>query len=307
MRADLRNPLVSRIVTTSAVDTVVHTATMAGPGAAGGRTRMKEQNVIGAMQLLAACQRSEHLRTFVLKSNTAVYGSDHTDPAMFREEDTPSTPPESGFAKDATEVEGYVRELSRRRPDIDVTILRFANFVGGQVDSAFARLFGLPAVPTVLGYDPRLQFCHEDDAVEVLRRVVCGRHPGIFNVAGDGVIYLSQAIRLAGRIPAPVPRPFVDAVAGLVYRRRHIDVSPEQLRFLQFGRAIDTTRLRTDLGYQPRYSSRAAFEDFVRRRRIRGLVAHDEVRRLEHEVNVFLARHDQRRFLAGQPVAEERT
>lgn len=307
VRADVRNPVVARVLDEQRIDTVVHMSTASGPSATGGRALMKEHNVIGAMQLLAACQKTPSVRRFVLKSTAAVYGSEHTDPVSFRETDQPRTPPPHGFAKDATEIEGYVRAFGRRRKDVDVTILRFANFVGGRVDSAFGRLFGLPAVPTVMGYDPRLQFCHEDDAVEVLCRVTCGDHPGVYNVAGDGVVYLSQAIRLAGRLPAPVPRPFVDAVAGLLHRRTHIDVSPEQLRFLQFGRAIDTTRLREDLGYQPRYSSRAAFEDFVRRRRIRGLVPHDEVRRLEHEVNAFLARHDQRRYLAGHPVSEDRT
>ena len=306
VRADVRNPVVARVLEQQGIDTVVHMSTASGPSGSGGRALMKEHNVIGAMQLLAACQKTPSVRRFVLKSTAAVYGSEHTDPVSFRETDRPRTPPPHGFAKDATEIEEYVGAFGQRREDVDVTILRFANFVGGRTDSAFSRLFSLPAVPTVLGYDPRLQFCHEEDAVEVLARVVCGHHPGVYNVAGDGVVYLSQAIRLAGRVPAPVPRPFVDGVAGLLYRSRRIDVSPEQLRFLQFGRAIDTTRLREDLGYQPRYSSRAAFEDFVRRRRIRGLVAHDEVRRLEREVNAFLARHDQRRFLAGDPVSEDR-
>ena len=36
----------------------------------------------------------------------------------------------SGYAKDSVEVEGYVRGFARRRPDVGVTTLRFANFVG---------------------------------------------------------------------------------------------------------------------------------------------------------------------------------
>jgi UDP-glucose 4-epimerase len=79
---------------------------------------MKEQNVIGVMQLLAACQKAPSVRKFVLKSTTAVYGSDYTDPALFREEQTPKVPPSSGFAKDATEIEGYARAFGRRRRDV---------------------------------------------------------------------------------------------------------------------------------------------------------------------------------------------
>ena len=300
VRADIRNPLVSRIVTTTAVDTVVHMATLAGPGAAGGRARMKEQNVIGAMQLLAACQQSPDVRTFVLKSSTAVYGSDHTDPALFREDETPTPPPSSGFASDAAEIEGYARAFARRRNDVTVTILRFANFLGGQMDSVLGSFFALPVVPSVLGFDPRLQFVHEDDGLEVLRMAVQEDHPGVFNVAGPGVVYLSQCVRKAGRVQVPVPMPVVGAVAGLVRRARRVDFSPEQLRFLQFGRAVDITRLQQDFGYTPRYTTTEAFDDFIGRRRIRAIVKRDDVVRLERELYDFLQRKGQERFLAGR-------
>jgi UDP-glucose 4-epimerase len=300
VRADIRNPLVARVISAAEIDTVVHTSTTAAPGSAGGRARMKELNVIGAMQLFAACQKSPSVKRLVLKSTTAVYGSDYTDPALFREDQTPREPPKHGFAKDATEIEGYARAFGRRRKDVDLTILRFANFVGGRMDSAFHNLFTLPAIPTVLGFDPRLQFCHEEDAVGVLHRVAMGRHPGTFNVAGDGTLYLSQCVRLAGRVPAPIPWPFVSAVAGLAQRSRRIDVTPDQLRFLQFGRVVDTARLREQLGYTPRYTTRQAFEDFIRRRRIKGLLDRDEVVRWERELYDFLQRRGQERFLAQQ-------
>ena len=298
VRADIRNPLVARVLTAAEIDTVVHLSTLAGPMQAGGRASMKERNVIGAMQLLAACQKAETLRTFVLKSSTVVYGSDYTDPGLFRENQGPRTTPDHGFAKDATEIEGYARAFGRRRKDVSVTILRFANFLGLRMDSAFASFFNLPIVPTILGFDPRLQFCHEDDAVEVLQRAVTEDHPGIYNVAGPGILYLSQCVRLAGRVPAPVPQPLVSAVAGLVRRTGRVDFSPEQLRFLQWGRVGDITKLRKDFGYEPRYSSREAFEDFVARRRITGLVDRDEVFRWERELYDFIQRKGQERFVA---------
>ncbi len=306
VRADIRNPLVSRIVSTTGVDTVVHTATQAGPGAAGGRSRMKEQNVIGAMQLLAACQQSPDVQTFVLKSSTAVYGSDHADPALFAEDDTPAIPPSSGYAADAAEIEGYARSFARRRSDVTLTVLRFANFLGAQMDSTLASFFALPVVPSVLGFDPRLQFVHEDDGLEVLRRSVLEDHPGVYNVAGPGVVYLSQCVRKAGRVQVPVPMPMVTSVASALRRTRRVDFSPEQLRFLQFGRAVDITRLEQDFGYAPRYSTVATFDDFVGRRRIRQVVKRDDVLRLERELYDFLQRKGQDRFLATRTRPSER-
>jgi UDP-glucose 4-epimerase len=300
VRADVRNPLVARIVETAGIDTVVHTALSAGPMASGGRARMKEHNVIGSMQLLAACQRSPAVKRFVLKSSTAVYGSDPADPALFREDDRSHSPATSGFGKDVAEVEGYARGFARRRPDATVTILRFANFLGGELDSVLASFFALPVVPSVLGFDPRLQFLHEHDGIEVLRRAVLEDHAGVFNVAGDGVVFLSQCVRKAGRVQIMVPRPMVSAVAAAVRRSRRVDFSSDQLAFLQFGRVVDITRLVRDFGYLPRYTTPETFDDFIARRRIRAVVKRDDVVRWEREVYDFLQRKGQERFLASR-------
>ncbi|MEX2548881.1 MAG: NAD-dependent epimerase/dehydratase family protein [Nitriliruptoraceae bacterium] len=305
VRADLRNPLVARVLEAAAIDTVLHLSTTSAPREAGGRSSMKERNVLGAMQLAAACQTAPSLRRFVLKSTTAVYGSDHTDPALFREEATPRTPARGGFGKDATEIEGYIRALGRRRDDVAVSILRFANLVGPQVDSAFHSLFSLPVLPTVAGFDPRLQFCHEDDAVAVLRQVALGDHPGVVNVAGDGVLYLSQCVRLAGRVAAPVPWPFVSGLTRLLRQAGRADVSLDQLRVLQYGRVVDTRRLREELGFTPSYSTRAAFEDFLHHRRIQGVIDRGDVVRWEREVYDFLQRKGQERFLDAQRAHQE--
>ena len=121
---------------------------------------MKEMNVIGTMQLLAACQKSPRMRKLVVKSTSAVYGSSPRDPAVFTEDMGPKDLPSSGYAKDAVEVEGYVRGFARRRPDVDVTTLRFTNFIGPRIDTVLTRYFALPVVPTVLGYDARVQLLH---------------------------------------------------------------------------------------------------------------------------------------------------
>jgi UDP-glucose 4-epimerase len=108
-----------------------------------------------------------------------------------------------------------------------------------------------------------MQFLHVDDGLEVLRRAVVEDHRGTFNVAGDGVMLLSQAIRRAGRTSFLLPSPAVSVVGSMFRRTGLVDFSPEQLNFLQFGRAVDTRRLREDFGYAPRFTTLSAFDDFV--------------------------------------------
>jgi len=262
VRADIRNPLIAKVIAQSEVDTVVHMNVLATPHGAGGRTAMKEVNVIGTMQLLAACQKAPSMSKLVVKSTTAVYGSSPRDPALFTEDLEPRSVPKAGYAKDAVEVEGYVRGFGRRRPDVTLTLLRFTNFIGPSIESPLTRLLSLPVVPTVLGFDPRLQLCHEDDGIEVLRRVVAADHPGIYNVGGAGILLLSQALRKLGRASIPVPSPAASLVARAVRAARLVDFSSEQLRFLEHGRVVDTSALRRALDWSPR-PTREAFDDFV--------------------------------------------
>jgi len=290
VRADIRNPLITKVIASARVDTVVHASVTANPAGPTGRTAMKEMNVIGTMQLLAACQRSPVVRRLVVKSTTAVYGASSRDPAMFTEDMAPKALPSSGYAKDAVEVEGYVRGFSRRRPDVAVTTLRFTNFIGPRIDTVLTRYFALPVVPTVFGYDARMQLLHSEDALAVRERATQHDLPGVFNVGGDGVLMLSQAIRRAGRIPLPVPSMAVPTVGRLVRSARLVDFSPDQMRFLNFGRVVDTTLLQRDFGFTPRWTTTQAFDDYVSGRALRPAIDVDTLAAAERGILDFAAR-----------------
>ena len=129
IQASLDSPALIKALQSAGVDTLVHLGVSAEPQAMGGRAVMKERNVLGTMQLLAAAYHAPDLRRLVLKSTTAVYGSTPADPAVWTES-MPHDAPRSGFGKDAIQVEDYVRAFDRRRRDVTVTILRLANQVG---------------------------------------------------------------------------------------------------------------------------------------------------------------------------------
>jgi UDP-glucose 4-epimerase len=263
VRADIRNPLIAKVIAQARVGTVVHAALMASPRAVGGRVAMQEMNVIGTMQLLAACQKSDSVERVVVRSTTAVYGCGPADPAVFTEDMHPPDGGQAGYAKDAVEVEGYVRGFARRRSDVEVSVLRLANLIGPTIDNAFTRYLAMPVVPTALGFDPRLQLVHEDDAVETLRLATVSGRPGVVNVAGEGVVALSQVIRQAGRVRVPVPASALGIAGSLVRNSGVVEFTAEDARYLNYGRVVDTTRLREKFGYTPRYTTAGAVASFL--------------------------------------------
>ena len=147
VRADIRNPFIAKVIRNGDVDTVVHAAAASYAPRSGGSAALKELNVMGAMQLFAACQKAPSVRRVVLKSTSEVYGSSPHDPVVFTEDSSSRRPFREGFAKDSLDIEGYVRGLGRRRPDIAVTILRLANMIGPAMDTTLSRYLAGPLVP----------------------------------------------------------------------------------------------------------------------------------------------------------------
>ena len=266
VRADIRNPFIAKVIRNGDVDTVVHAAAASYVPRSGGRATLKELNVMGAMQLFAACQKAPLVRRVILKSTSEIYGSSAYDPVMFTEDSSARRPPGEGFARDSIDIEGYARGLGRRRPDITVTILRLANMIGPAMDTALSRYLSGPVVPTVFGHDARLQLLHEQDALGALEWATMVGRAGTFNIGADGVIMMSQAIRRAGRLALPVPSFWVKIVDSARRATMNSELNRDQLAYLSYGRVMDTTRMRAELGFEPKWTTMGAFDDFVRGR-----------------------------------------
>jgi hypothetical protein len=199
-----------------------------------------------------------------------------------------SHPPRTPIERDILEAEASVAEFADKNPGVAVTILRFANVLGPDVRTSHIDLFSLPAVPMILGFDPRYQFVHEDDVVHALEHVSQRKLPGVFNLAGDGVLALSEVASLLGRPYAPILPPWGTGLAAGVVRRLGLKIPPEMLMQLRFGRGVDNRRLKA-LGFEYGYTSREAVLKLGEHLRLHPLLRSNvEPYRYEREVEEFL-------------------
>lgn len=290
VRADIRNPFIGKVIRNGDVDTVVHAAAASYVPRSGGRAALKELNVMGAMQLFACCQKAPLVRRVVLKSTSEIYGSSAFDPVAFTEDSSARRPSREGFARDSTDIESYARGLGRRRPDIAVTILRLANMIGPAMDTGLSRYLAGPVVPTVAGRDARLQLLHEQDALGALEHATVHGKPGTFNIGADGIIMMSQAVRRSGRLALPLPSIGVRLMDSVVRATGGGEITEDQLDYMTFGRVMDTTRMRAELGFEPNWTTLEAFDDYVRGRGLTAIFDPQWVRSAERHA-VALARH----------------
>jgi UDP-glucose 4-epimerase len=140
----------------------------------------------------------------------------------------------------------------------------------------------------ILGFDPRYQFVHEDDVVNALKHVVLHELPGVYNVAADGVLALSEVAGLLGKPYAPILPPWGTGLALAALRPLGLRIPPEMQNQLRFGRGVDN-RLLKSTGFEYAYTSREAVLKLGEHLRLHPLLRSGaEPYRYEQEVEEFL-------------------
>ncbi len=255
VRVGNQHSLIQRIVRAAEIDTVIDTRLVVDSLVTPPRLA-HENNVIGTMNILAACTGQDSpVRKFVFKSSAHWYGCNQDDPAFFTESMRRPHPARTPIERDVVDAEGAVAEFAEKHPERTVTILRFANVLGPAVRTSLTTLFSLPAVPMVLGFDPRMQLVHEDDVVHALEHAAFHYVPGVYNVAGDGVLAFSEAISLVGKRPLPILPPWGTGLAAGPLRRLGMRFPDEMVNQLRYGRGLDNRKYKAS-GFRYGYTSR---------------------------------------------------
>jgi UDP-glucose 4-epimerase len=262
IRADVRNPLLAKLLPRTEVDTVVHCDVLLVPEPGKATASLHDINVIGSLQLLAACEQTETVRTIIVRGSAAIYGAEPNAPEFFTEDMARSFPLRTRFQRDVGELENYFENFARRYPQMTVMMLRYQPTLGMAIDSPLTRYLQQTVVPTQLGFDPLLQFVHAEDAISALEAAVRRPARGPVNVAGEGSVSLSRLLRLTGRIPVPVPAPLFGAALTAAARFGLARLPPEAVPWLRNGVTLDCTRLVEEVGFRPR-STLDAVMDFV--------------------------------------------
>jgi len=288
VRVSNQHTLIRRIVKAAEIDTVIDSRLVVDSASTSPRLA-HENNVIGTLNILAACTNPDSpVQKLVFKSSAHYYGSGQDDPAFFTEDMRRMHEPRTPLKHDIVEAEAAVADFAEKNPGVTVSVFRFCNVLGPGLQTAHARLLALPAVPMILGFDPRYQFIHADDVVGALEYAVDHDLPGIYNAAPDGVLAFSEVIGLLGKRALPVLPPWGTGVAASTLRRLNLQISPEMLLQLRYGRGLDNRKLKST-GFAFRYTTKETVVKFGEHLRLRSVLRGvKEPYRYEKEVEDFL-------------------
>jgi len=268
-RVDLTDPTadgtLAEVFERERVEAVVHAAFRSEPTS--DLEYDHELETLGSLHVLNACAAVK-VRRLVLASSTMLYGARPDNPQFLTEDHPLRGHPAAHGIRNRVEVEELVARYARRHPDAEVTVLRTGWIMGPTYEDHVVRMFSRPVVPTLLGYDPMLQFVHEEDVLRVFERAVLERHPGVFNVVGDGPLPLSTLLALAGKRRLPVPAPLWYRVLDGLSQGSVGDPPAGFYDYLRYGWLADGARAWREFG-PPLYTSREAWISFVSSRRMR--------------------------------------
>lgn len=248
------------------VDTVVHMALPVSPPH--DLAWAHELQSVGTMYLLDACAAAR-VRKLIMASSTEVYGASATNPNFLSEDHPLRGGFKSRFLSDKIEAEGQVLHYARKHPEAVVTILRPCTILGPNIRNYKTNWLQRPAILTVMGYDPLFQVVHEEDAVQAFRLALEKEVAGIFNIVGEGVIPLSNVLKLAGKLAIPVPGPILYPLTQLMWYLNLFPAPSSRLDFLKYLSVADGERARKILGFRPRFNTVQALQSFIGAQRLR--------------------------------------
>ena len=250
-------------------DCVVHQAWVIQPSR--DKDMLWRINVEGSARVLAAVAEAG-VPALVVASSIGVYSP---GPKQRVDESWPREGiPSSWYSRHKAELERRLDAFEQEHRDVRVVRLRPALIMKREAAESIRRLFFGPFLPSPL-VRPRLlklvphipglvvQILHADDVAEAYRLAVVGDARGAYNVAAEPEVDGKRLARELGGRAVPLPAGIARGAAGLTWLLRLHPTSPDWLDLALGVPLLDTTRIRTELGWEPQRDAFAVVRELL--------------------------------------------
>jgi UDP-glucose 4-epimerase len=243
-------------------EVVVHLASIVTPGPDSTRELEYAVDVDGSRHVLDACV-AHGVRRVVISSSGAAYGYHPDNPAWITEDQ----PVRGNEVFAYSHHKRLVEEMLPSYDSLEQVVLRIGTILGASVDNQITALFERKRLLKIRGSESPFVFIWDTDVVAIIEQAVTGSVTGVFNVAGDGALTISEIAALLGKPVLDIPEPVLRAALAVGSRLGLTPYGPEQTMFLQYRPVLLNERLKTVFGYTPTRTSRQAFDEWRMRRK----------------------------------------
>ncbi len=265
IRHDVRDDM-KTIIGGRHIDWAIHTAFILPP--LHDKSFMEDVNINGTRNFLEGCEKAK-VKQIVHCSSTTAYGFHQDNPPLLTEESPLRGNDDFTYSKNKRELEFVVREFVEAHPDVMLTIVRLCFVVGPGFDNTLSRYLLKKIVPLPSHTAP-FQFIHEDDLAEIIYRLLKEEKGGVFNLAADGTMTFEEMVHILGNWIVRLPVVIMSPMNSLMWmlRLKCITEFPSPgLNLALYPWIASNEKIKRELGYQFKYTTREAFEDFARHAR----------------------------------------
>jgi len=256
--ADVRQRKFHDVIRREKPDTIVHLANVRHFSVHSAERH--EVNVDGTKRLMEFAV-SHGVRQLIVHSSSYVYGALPENPFYMDESFPLSVSRTYPEARDLAEMDMVASSCIWRYPEVAISVLRPVNVLGQRVSSAIGSYLRREFVPTIIGFDPMLQFIHEEDLAEAIAVAIEQRLRGVFNVVGPGAVPLHVAIEGLGATAIPLPEFVLRAMIGRMFRWGLYPFPPGAIDFAKYQCTLDGGRFRAATGFEPAHSLAEIFRE----------------------------------------------
>ncbi|WP_120631912.1 SDR family oxidoreductase [Ruegeria sp. EL01] len=259
LRMDVTTGDPARVIAKIKPDVIVHLASIVTPPPKMGREAAYAVDVEGTRKVVDAAI-ANGVRRLVVTSSGAAYGYHADNSVPLREGDPLRGNPEFPYSDHKRQVEEVLAETRKQAPALEQVVLRVGTVLGDGTENQITALFRKPRLMAVSGSESPFVFIWTRDLARILKRAATDGPPGIFNVAGDGALGVTDLAKAMEksvlRLPAWLLKAALSAARPLGLSR----YGPEQVRFLQYRPVLDNSALKSKFGYTPEKTSAEVFD-----------------------------------------------
>lgn len=259
-RMDVRDTNLKNLFKKYGIDAVIHLAFVLNP--IHNEDEMHDINVNGFKNVLNAAKHV-NAKKFIVTSSTMVYGAWKDNPEFLTEESPLRGHKRYYYNKDKIELEKISMEFSKKNKNIKLTILRPCLVLGPTVNHFYSRILNWPFLPLVDGFNPGMQFIHEDDVARAYEIFLINDIEGIFNITGNGTMEWKKIGEAAKRKAVSLSSSILYPMLSFLWKLRLTEVPPDILDFIKYRWVASNEKAKKEAKFIPRYTTDETLHSFL--------------------------------------------
>ena len=258
-RMDVTGDDPAQVIADTRPDVIVHLASIVTPPK--GSTRDLEYAVdVGGTEKVLQAALAAGTRRIVVTSSGAAYGYHADNPVPLYETDAIRGNTAFPYSHHKRLVEEMLEIARKDAPQLEQVVLRVGTVLGQGTENQITALFRKPRLLAIHGSESPFVFVWTRDLARILKRAATDGPTGIFNVAGDGALGVTDLAKALNKPVLRLPAWMLRAALGLARPLGLSRYGPEQVRFLQYRPVLANDTLKDVFGYTPEKTSAEVFE-----------------------------------------------